>query len=73
MNVYSMVEISGLKLKLLTDGRRAYVIAGDIGIHPTTLSLLASGKQDYTQDHLRKLTEYFQCGEDEILDWYVVE
>jgi transcriptional regulator with XRE-family HTH domain len=62
-----MTTISNLKVKLLEDDLPAYQIAAKLGIHPSTLSAYALGKQVILPRHLRKLARYFKVPQAEIL------
>ena len=68
-----------LKLLLLRDPRPQYMIAGEIGIHPTTLSLYSRGLSEITPMNMVRLTRYFdlepedidgQANADELWAWY---
>lgn len=64
------VELTRLRVLILSDGRPAYQIAASAGIHPTTLSQYANGQKAFTQKNLAKLCKEFNCDEDDLIGWY---
>jgi transcriptional regulator with XRE-family HTH domain len=62
-----MTTITNLKVKLLEDDLPAWQIAAKVGIHPSTLSAYAQGRQTILPKHLRKLARYFHVPQSEIL------
>jgi hypothetical protein len=68
-----VMEILELKRLLLSNedpatGRRIaqYKVAGDLGIHPTTLSQYALGDRQLPWQHRRLLAQYFDVPEDSL-------
>jgi hypothetical protein len=66
-------RLTKLKIKLLESDLPAYKIAGIIGMHPSTLSEYALGQKTMTIPHLRVLTKYFKCRQQDILGWDEIE
>jgi transcriptional regulator with XRE-family HTH domain len=67
------VTITRLMLKLQQTRQPNYIIGAACGIHPTTLSLYARGKQPISAKHLIALCELFQCEADNLIGDVVVE
>jgi transcriptional regulator with XRE-family HTH domain len=66
------VSITRLKMLLLDADQPQYQVAAKCGIHPSTLSDYALGKEP-SVDHLRALCKYFKCRQQDILGWVEVE
>jgi hypothetical protein len=66
-------RLTKLKIKLLEDERPQYQIAAACGIHPSQLSVYALGQHPMSVRHLRALTKYFRCRQQDLLGWDEVE
>ena len=62
-----------LKVKLLSDGRPNYQIAGMVGIDPALLSKYSLGKLPFSQKHLIKLCRFFEVDPEDLVGTYVFE
>ncbi len=60
------LELTKLKVKILSDPLPGYKIAAECGIHPTTMSGYAQGQKGFTQKHLLALCRYFECDSEEL-------
>ncbi len=69
----SRVMITKLRYKLLAIEQPDYQIAGAAGMHPTTLSNYAQGKQPISAKHLRSLCTLLKCEPEEIIGTMEVE
>jgi transcriptional regulator with XRE-family HTH domain len=62
-------SLTKLKIRLLEEDMPAYAIAARCGMHPYILSQYATGQRSITRKHLRALTRYFHCRQDELIGW----
>jgi hypothetical protein len=67
------VVITKLMLKLQTTDQPNYIVGAACGIHPTTLSLYARGKQPISAKHLVSLCRLFECEPDDLIGNVTVE
>lgn len=61
--------ISKLRKLLLNSDKPQYLVAGEIGLHPSTLSLYALGRKAIAPHHLVLMTRYWQCEPEDILGY----
>lgn len=68
------VRITALKARVLAyqdahDNVPAYVLAAQIGIHPSTFSDYLLGKIPFTQKNLELLCRFLECDPNEVAGW----
>lgn len=72
-SVGDRVTITKLMLKLQTTRQPNYIVGAACGIHPTTLSLYARGKQPISSKHLIALCKLFKCEPEDLIGDVTVE
>jgi transcriptional regulator with XRE-family HTH domain len=64
-----VIRVTRLKLLLLTQEEKDYVIAAAAGIHPSTLSLYSRGAKEISAKHLIALCDLFNVEPEAIIGW----
>lgn len=68
------VRITALKARILAyqadhDNIPAYVLAAEIGIHPSTFSEYLLGKTPFTQKNLDLICRFLSCDPNDVAGW----
>jgi len=66
-------RLTKLKIKLLESEVPQYQVAARCGMHPSQLSSYALGQTTIPIKHLRSLTKYFKCRQQDLQGWDEVE
>lgn len=63
------LQITKLRIKVLSVDHPQYQIAALAGIHPSTLSMYVKGDKPILDKHLIALCDLFQCEPEDIIGW----